>query len=221
MADAATTGTLVVVALSGGAGALFGAVLGQAVQLHRDKRQYEREDARHEREREQVLDDARTQRREERYVALLSELTRFDRVLVQCIDVTKFYAERRDKKEAAQESGTAEFADVSDVIQLGELAEKLYDHASTAQQTTAEAYFAAYAVASDGVREAGRILVNRPLALYIEDLTQPGRRLLIDQPMPRHGTHEEFAEQTAERLGTVRDLIGTLDKLLREELRLT
>src|SRR5688572_13519588 len=81
MADAASTSTLILVALSGGTGAFMGVVVSQLVQLRRDRKQYEREDARHERERQQALEDERTRRREDRYVPLLTRLTELDRAL--------------------------------------------------------------------------------------------------------------------------------------------
>jgi hypothetical protein len=113
MADAASTSTLVVVALSGGTGAFLGVVVNQAVQLSRDKKQYGREDARHERERQEALEDERRKRREDQYVALLTALTELDRPLEGTAHVVPEivrYREQADGPEALGGAGDVERA---------------------------------------------------------------------------------------------------------------
>jgi hypothetical protein len=79
VADAASTSTLVLVALSGGTGAFLGVVVNQVVQLRRDKKQYEREDQTEERERRDALAEARLQRQGDCYVEALTAVSRLAR----------------------------------------------------------------------------------------------------------------------------------------------
>jgi hypothetical protein len=66
VADPTSTGTLILVAATGGVGAFLGAAVGQAVQLYRDKRQHERELELRDLERNAAREDDRRSRRSDR-----------------------------------------------------------------------------------------------------------------------------------------------------------
>jgi hypothetical protein len=151
VANAASTVTLVVVALSGGTGALLGAILGQAVQLHRDKKQYEREDARHERERNQAVEDARTARREERYIDLLTDLDHFKRSLGQYRNIVEAVTLALRSRDAWGRQYL--------VHRLRD-AESCYSDLLAFQDRLAATINAAYPVASSRVRQTGRELMR-------------------------------------------------------------
>jgi hypothetical protein len=224
VADAATTGTLVVVAVSGGAGAFLGAALGQAVQLHRDRKQREHENARHDREREQSLEDQQRARREDRYVSLLTELTRMNRSLddtTLMVDEVVLYREHAEGPEAVG-GGEVEraIADVSakHCTDSWRNAEKQHEEVSTA-------FFAAYAVASRAVREAGMPVVDWAMAITAVKLAmlkreQKGPYYIALEPDSRWVDRREYAAHITGSIGALRDRIAELDRLLREELRL-
>lgn len=221
MADAASTGTLVLVALSGGAGALIGTFIGQGVQLHRDKKQRQHENDRHDREREQALEDAARERREDRYVALLSELVRLHRLLRSYVELIQAYAKHRDELESELNQSRKDFltllADSS-----AEASRRQYGLIDNLQQQVSVAVYEAYGVASQRVREMGEALVERRLSgLEHEQLTTPSGRLIMSGPnAPRLGTYGESVAVLVTDVGSVQQLIESLDHQLREELRL-
>jgi hypothetical protein len=207
VADAASTGTLVVVALSGGAGALLGAVLGQAVQLHRDKKQYEREDARHERERQQTLEDERTKRREDRYVGLVATVNDFQRLIVAYNHTVQ--AMKRPPLRLER---------------LGLLAERWDTRLREAQQEVTSSASKAYPVASSEVRRASAALVRWSLSTPLTALASLTG--LGGDDRPAHPatkgvlSSEHFLTLTEQQLVTAIRLSDELDTLLRQELRL-
>lgn len=220
MADADSTGTLVVVALSGGAGALLGAILGQAVQLHRDKRQYEREDARHERERLQALEDARTTRREERYIALLTVLGHLRSQLqagYDWIDLWLLVRERLDDPSEEDSDLEAEYpALVEEIKAFADGLEPKQSEVSTAVAT-------AYPVASSSVREKG-LEVSRLRLIKWHDLASPDldtavrETSVIASYMSKPARRAKWARQ---ELDSAVGLCDELDEIVRRELRLT
>lgn len=224
VADAASTGTLVVVALAGGGGALLGAVLGQAVQLHRDRRQYEREDARHDRERQDALEDERRKRREDRYVTLLSQLSELDRPLLGAITLLPEIVQYREDAEGERGQPTEGVirAIADSVVTACRISWKAVE---VAHKELTAAVFAAWAVASPAVRQQSIRVVDWtvPLAgvqvamLTDHDFTEYAA--LADGP-PQHIDRRAYSAHLTATLGELRDLIAELDRLLRDELRL-
>lgn len=226
VADAASAGTLVVVALSGGAGALLGAVFGQVVQLHRDRKQHEREDVRHERERQQALDDARLQRREDRYVAALDALvslgppTAGARTALTQLDSWHRHAFRAgdDSLDAAWHLGAAgEPLDVT--VYRVKAAQQTF---SRAQRETVLAVLRTLSVASQEAQHLGESLLSSVVGSH-DWLTPrpllPGEAHDRNKESPLAPLSTHVAEMN-ERLDTLGQCSEALTRRLREELRL-
>jgi hypothetical protein len=230
VAEVSSTGTLVLVALAGGGGALLGAILGQAVQLHRDRKQYEREDARHERERREALEDERAGRREDRYVTLLTELTRLDRQLQEYLRLIDLYVKQRrevDTPRPRRDEMDPEDLDPGHLM-VGFLAERIarqgldsWEGVVAGHKDVTTAFYAAYAVASTAVRKAGLPVIGWSTHATFDALTQSGADVpIFDEANPRFGTREEFVAHVTGDFGVMRGHIADLDRLLREELPL-
>jgi hypothetical protein len=222
VADAATTGTLVVIAVSGGAGAFLGAALGQAVQLHRDRKQYEREDARHERERQQALDDARLQRREDRYVALLSEVSQLDRTLDGLCILLPDLAEQRDRADDPKESEDWMAALAESVARS---AQHQMKEAERQHRDLSDAFLAAHGVASPAVRTQGVLVTDWPMAVtsvHVGMLTLHNFRqhVIFEDAGSREVSRAKYAEHLVEEIQNLRGVMAELDRLLRAELAL-
>lgn len=220
MADPASTGTLVVVALSGGAGALLGAILGQAVQLHRDRKRYEREDARHERERREALDDARATRREERYGAALTATAELRMQALQCTILVRQWHDLLHLTQVPEAADRARpmLADLLSVRteQQAWLMDSLRGARSAAN--------AAYSIASAPVREACVSLATQPLLFRPVVLTERGPVWPPDTPSTiarSQAATPAYAEASLKELSELIARCDQLDGLMRAELGLT
>jgi hypothetical protein len=224
VADAASTGTLILVALSGGGGALLGAVLGQGVQLHRDRRQYEREDARHERERREALEDGRRKRREDRYVALLSEVTRLDRSLDGLCVLLPDLADHRERMDAPEPD--ARDSALSAVTEsMAQACRVTWKAAESQHRDVSDAFLAAHGVASPAVRHQGVLVTDWPMAItsvQVGMLTDHAFsvNVIMEESGHREANRPEYVEYLLERIGDLRQILAELDRLLRAELAL-
>jgi hypothetical protein len=224
VADAASTGSLVVAALAGGVGVVVGNVVAQATQLRRDRKQYEREDARHERERQEALEDERRKRREDRYVGLLTRLTDLDRPVLGTVLLVPEIVQYREEAESyeGQPMGMA-VRGVADTV--ASACRTSWKAAEEAHKAVTSAVFAAWAVASPAVREQSLRVTDWtvPLAsVQLEMLTEHDFReyaALGDGPL-QHVDRRTYSTHVTAMLGELRDLIAELDRQLREELRL-
>jgi hypothetical protein len=226
VADAATTGTLVVVALSGGTGAFLGVVINQFAQARRDRKQREHENDRHERERQDALDDERAKRREDRYVALLIQLTELDQALQGLTALLPELLKSRglvDADVAAGGSGDL-WQSLVDVASNG--CRRIWEDVESQHRALSTAVFATYAIASAPAREQCTQVLewNLPLAgVHLRVLTDFNfpRYTLNDEPGLRHVERDEYVAHLMSDLSEFRSGIDKLDGLLRSDLRLT
>lgn len=223
MPDSATTSTLAVVALSGGTGAFLGVVVNQVVQLKRDRTQFAREDARHERERQEGLDDELRRRREDKYVSLLTTLTDLDRPLQGLADLLPEVVLNREKTDGPDAIGETDRA-LAEACAVGCL--RTWESVETAHRDLAAAFFATYAVASPAARDQGVRIVDWPLTIAGIELqvcsastTSSSFRFGMSTGF-RTWTGRGYSEHLIGRIGELRGLLAQLDRRLREELRL-
>ena len=213
------------VAATGGLGAFAGAALGQLVQLYRDKKQYQREDARHDREHQEALDNERRQRREDRYVALLTELTRLDRELQDTVLAVEEFARYRQLADRTPAGSGSDAIVRSMANKAAHLYEGSWRTTGDIRLDVSGAFLAAYGVASPAVREAGLRVTDWPnMAVASVDLKMLAEDhsdfFIVDGPDNRWVDRNEYARYVAATIGGLREEIATLDRLLREELRL-
>lgn len=225
MADAATTGTLVLVALSGGTGAFLGVVVNQVVQLGRDKKQNEREDIRREQERQHELDDARLQRREDRYVAALDALVSVGPPLATAQAALSLWARwheqvfRQDEDDdTAWLWGSAgEPLDVT--VGRVQNAQRRFD---TAQGEAVLAVLRTFSVASGEAQRLGEQWITSVVVWPDWLMPRPlrpgeGEARRKDFPLAPVAT---YVTEMVQRLRDLDDASGALTRALRGELRL-
>jgi hypothetical protein len=213
------------VALSGGGGALIGAILGQGVQLHRDKTQREHENTRHDRERQDALDDERRKRREDRYVTLLTQLSELDRPLLGMITLLPEIVQYRE--DADDEQGQPMEPALRAIVDSAASACRItWKGVESAHKELTTAVFAAWAVASPAVRQQSLLVADWTVPLAGVQVT-----MLTDHDFPEYAAFGEdgplqhmdpraYSAHLTATLGELRDLIAELDRLLRDELRL-
>jgi hypothetical protein len=173
VADAATS-TLVLIALSGGTGAFLGVVVNQVIQLRRDKKQYEREDARHDRERQDALDDERRKRREDRYVTLLTQLSELDRPLLGMVALLPEIVQYR--QEAEDEQGQPMEPALRAIVDSTASACRItWKGVESAHKELTTAVFAAWAVASPAVRQQSLLVADWTVPLAGVQVTDADR----------------------------------------------
>lgn len=225
MAAAASTGTVLVGALAGGVGVLVGTVVTQVVQLFRDKTQYRREEARHEREREEALEDDRRKRREDRYVTLLTDLTELDGQLHGLTEMLPELVRNRqlvDAEVAAGRSGDVWRAVAAILVEVGQRTWQDIEHR---HRELATSVLATYAVASLPVRAQCLVVTGWPLVsagvpFRMLTETEFPELPLMEASGSRYVSRSAYADNLLATLNELRGHIDKLDGLLRGDLRL-
>lgn len=196
--------------------------MNQVAQLRRDKTQFDREDARHERERQEALEDELRKRREDKYVHLLTALTELDRPLEGITALLSEVVNNREKADDPEAIGDLDRA-LAEACAQGCL--RTWATIEETHRDLSAAFFAAYAVASPNARDHGLRIVDWPLTIVGVEMQVFNEHDFTDFHIRvgddfRQVDRREYVKYLTDRVHELRNLIADLDRLLREELRL-